>query len=255
MPSRSTSSSKQTPPVGGGAIPRVVIDLAPLVALGVLFVTSDARFSFIDDEATLLNDAAQPLRAILAAFRSGAGAYGHPPLYDLFLHVWLTLTGGAPALLRLPSIAFFLLGVWLVSRAASRLGGEASGTSTIWLAALWPYGFHYARLESGYPFSFLLIAALTWAYLRYADAPSSSTGALVCLIAVALIWTNYFAWILLALLAVEEWIRNRRSEQPAFQLAAIAAAFIAASIPLARPLLDVARGAMSSHLFLGERRC
>ena len=140
MPPRSDSSSKQTPPVGGGAIPRVVIDLAPLVALGVLFISSDARFTFIDDEATTLNDAAQPLQTILAVFRSSAGAHRHLPLYDLLLHVWLALTGGAPALLRVPPMLFFLVGVWVLSRAALRIGGAQSATSMIWLAcplALW----------------------------------------------------------------------------------------------------------------------
>ena len=132
MPSRSDSSSKQTPPIGGGAIPRVVIDLAPLVALAVLFISSDARFTFIDDEATTLNDAAQ--QTILAVFRSSAGAHRHLPLYDLLLHVWLALTGGAPVLLRVPSVLFFLVGVWVLSRAAPRIGGAQSATSMIWLA-------------------------------------------------------------------------------------------------------------------------
>src|SRR5580658_8820838 len=99
MPPRPDPSSKQTPPVGGGAIPRAVIDVAPLLALGVFFISTDARFPFIGDEATTLNDAAQPLQTILAIFRSGAGTHQHLPLYDLLLHVWLALTGGAPALL------------------------------------------------------------------------------------------------------------------------------------------------------------
>jgi hypothetical protein len=248
MPPRSDSASKQPPPATAGAIPRVVIDLAPLVALGVLFISSDARFTFIADEATLLNSAAQPLRAILAASRSSAAAPGHPPLYDLLLHIWLAVTSGAPTLLRVPSIAFFLLGVWLLSRAASRIGGEPSGTSMIWLAALWPYGFHYARLETGYPFSFLLIAALSWAYLRYAAAPNAPAGAVVCLLAVALLWTNSFGWIPILLLGVEEGIRSRGREQAAAQRLAIAVAFlVAASVPLRRTLLDAARGAIPSH--------
>src|ERR1700728_2845074 len=100
MPSRSGSLSKQTTPATAGAIPRIVIDLAPLAALAVLFFSSDSRFTFIADEATQLNSAVQPLPAILAA-------HGHPPLYDLFLHIWLAVTGGAPTLLRVPSIAFF----------------------------------------------------------------------------------------------------------------------------------------------------
>jgi hypothetical protein len=251
MPPRSASSSKQTPPVGGGAIPRVVIDLAPLLALGVLFISSDARLSFIDDEATTLNDAAQPLHTILAIFRSSAGAHRHLPLYDLLLHLWLALTGGAPALLRVPPMLLFLAGVWVLSRAALRIGGAQSATSMIWLACLWPFGFHYGRLENGYSFLFLLIAALIWAYLRYAAAPGGAAWALVCLLAVALIWTSYFGWILLALLGVEEcmeWNRNGRSEHAAASRLAIAAAVLAVvSIPLWHSLLDSIRNVIVSH--------
>ncbi len=245
MPARSESSrTKNRPVAGGAAIPRVVIDLAPLVALGVLFISSDARFTFIDDEANLLNDAAQSFRTILAS----AAGHGHPPLYDLLLHVWLALTSGSPALLRLPAIVFFLAGVWLLSRAASRIGDEPSGTSMIWLAALWPYGFHYARLESGYPFSFLLIAALTWAYLRYTTTPDGPAGALVCLMAVLLIWTNNFGWLLIAFLGVEEWIRSRGSKQGVSRRLGIAAALLAvASIPLWHTLRDATQGAIASH--------
>src|ERR1700689_3049183 len=103
------SSSKGNTPVAGGAVPRVLLDAAPLLALGVLLFSSDARFTFLDDEATILSNAAQPLRAVIAAaFRSSPGAPPHPLLYDLLLHVWLSLTGGAPTLLRVPSFVFFL---------------------------------------------------------------------------------------------------------------------------------------------------
>ena len=52
MPPRSDPLSKQTTPSTAGAIPRIVIDLAPLAALTVLFFSSDSRFTFIADEAT-----------------------------------------------------------------------------------------------------------------------------------------------------------------------------------------------------------
>ena len=244
------SSSKGNTPVAGGAVPRVLLDAAPLLALGVLLFSSDARFTFLDDEATILSNAAQPLRAVIAAaFRSSPGAPPHPLLYDLLLHVWLSLTGGAPTLLRVPSFVFFLAGVWLLSRAALRIGGQLSGTSMIWLTALWPYGFHYARLATGYSFAFFLIAALTWAYLSHAAEPSLSAWALVCLLAILLIWTSYFGWILLAVLGVEEMIRNRgRESATAARLALTAALLAVTSVPLWRSFASATRDALGTHL-------
>lgn len=239
------SPRSETDPGARHGVPRAVIDAAPLVALGVLFFTSDPRFAFLDDEATILNAAAQPLRAILAAI--------HPPLYGLLLHIWLGLTGGAPTLLRAPSILFFLIGIWTLSRAARWMGGEECGTSMIWLSVLWPFGFHYARLANGYSASFLLIAAVTWAYLRYAAAPNYSTGASVLALAVLLIWTSYFGWLVVALLALEEWIRIRASQQDRSRVAitrlSVAAALLAVvSIPLWRAAAQTARIIIGSHL-------
>ncbi len=230
-------------------MPRVFTDLAPLVALGVLFLSSDARFSFIDDEAAVLNRAAQPLGAVLEAFRSGAGPHPHPPLYDLLLHIWLALTSGSPQLLRVPAMIFFLAGVWLLSRAAQRMGGDLSGTSTIWLVALGPFGFHYARLMSGYSFSFLLIAAVTWAYLHQVADPGPQAWALLCALAVLLVWSDYFGWILLAWLALEELLRNRDDRGAAAKrLSIAAAALLVASIPLWRASIADARAALAAHL-------
>ena len=120
-------------------------NLFPLVLLGAGMLYSDRRFTFIDDETLILNGAIQPVRAIFAAFRSGAGMGEHPPLNDLLLHFWLRLTGGAFLWLRVPAMIFFLAGLWMLSRAARRLGGENSATALVWLGALWPYGFHYGR--------------------------------------------------------------------------------------------------------------
>ena len=232
--------------LSGAEIPRVVLDVAPLVALGVLFLSSDARFSFLDEEATALSDAVRPVGALFAAFRLDAQ---RPPLYPLLLHLWLMATGGAPALLHVLPMVFFLLGVWALSRAALRMAGDQSGTSMIWLAALWPFGFHTARLANGYSFGFLLIAALTWAYLRDAASPSRQGGALVCALIVLLVWTTYFAWVLLALLAFEECFRNRNDLGQALKRVAIAAAVLAAaSFPVWRVLPRAASNATGSHL-------
>ena len=252
------SSSKGNTPVAGGAIPRALLDAAPLVALGVLLFTSDARFTFLDDEATILSSAAQPLRAVIAgAFRSSPGAPPHPPLYDLLLHVWLTLTGGAPTLLRVPSFLFFLAGVWLLSRAALRIGGQLSGTSMIWLTALWPYGFHYARLATGYSFAFCLIAALTWAYLRHAAEPSlPAHGRLSASRQFCLMWTSYFGWIS----PRGAWGRGddsgivAASLQPLPGFALTAALLAVISHPRSGAVSRARSGTHSARTYLGERR-
>src|SRR5579862_2716159 len=138
-------------------------DAYPLLVLGSALVYTNPWFTIIDNEAQDLSRESQPVSVILNMMRSGQ--QWHLPLYDLLLHVWLRVTGGAFDWLRVPSIFFFLAGFWFLSRAVHRIGGPASATALVWIGVLWPYGFLFGRLAAWYSFVFLVISATTWAYL------------------------------------------------------------------------------------------
>jgi hypothetical protein len=99
-----------------------------LTALALILYATNARFTFIDDEVTILSAAAAPISQTLQAFRSGTGLHEHPPLYDLLLHLWLYLTHGSFPALRIPSIAFYILGLWLLARAAKKSPAAQAAT-------------------------------------------------------------------------------------------------------------------------------
>ena len=237
-----------------------------LVAASLLYTSR--MFTFIDDEINILGPAAQPTRAFLASLGDLLRRHEHPPLYDLLIHGWLHLTGGAMAWLRVPSVVFFVAGLFCLSRAAQLLAGPQSATALLWLGLLWPYGFHFGRLAAWYSFVFLLISALTWAYLRHAallSADSAASGAArvravvvypglrraarrktgagctcsppiywigVCLLGLALVYANYLGWALLFLLAVDDWLRHRAQPGTVKRLLLTAAIFIVAYVPL-----------------------
>jgi hypothetical protein len=209
----------------------------PLLILGVGLVASNNYFTVLDDEAWTLDAATLPIRKTLASFISGTGQHVNPPLYDIVLHFWLRWTGGNFEYLRIPAILFFLAGLFMLGRAAGRLGGPSSATAVIWLGILWPFGFHYARLAAGYSFSFFLVAGLTLAYLRYIEEQSPGRWAVFFLFGAALLWTNYFGWALLACLAVDQFLRHRAGERaiPSGLIAGTAALFILSLAPLYRP--------------------
>ncbi len=210
---------------------------------------SDRLFAILDDEALVLSAAAQPLRSSLHLFFAGWGALERPPLYDIWLHLWLRITGGAFVLLRAPSMVFFLAGLWILSRAAKRIGGPASGAALLWAAVFWPYGFHYGRLASWYSFTFLLICGVTWAYLRLCAAPTTNAWAIFLALAVALIYTNYAGWALLALLAVDNLLRHRGELRMPYlgRLLGTAALLTAAYAPLWRVVLPRLGDAVDPH--------
>jgi len=208
----------------------------PLLLLGIGLVGSNSSFTIVDDEASILGSAARPVRTMLALIWSGNGRIDHPPLYEILLHFWLRLTGGTFESLRVPSIIFYLAGLFLVARAAGRLGGPESARAVAWLGMLWPFGFQYGRLASWYAFSFFLVAGLTLAYLRYLEDQSFRRWAWFSLLAVALLWTNYFGWAILGCLAIDQLLRFRTAERTASPaiLVRTAALLCVAFLPLFR---------------------
>ncbi len=193
-------------------------------------VYSNPRFTIIDDEAQSLSRAAQPVSAIVKL--AGSGLQWHPPIYDLLLHAWLLVTGGVFEWLRVPFILCFLCGLWLLSRAARRIGGPASGTALIWLGAMWPNGFHYGRLAAWYAPACLVVSAQTFAYLRFCDQPSSKAWRAVWLLGLVLVYTNYLGWVVLVMLGVDDWIRHRSQPGTGRRLAVSAALLLIAYAPL-----------------------
>lgn len=214
----------------------MVQQIVPLLIFGIVLLGSGRGFTMIDDEALTLRAAVQPVRATLLLFLSGTGQHEHPPLYDILLHFWLRETAGAFELLRVPSIFFYLAGIFLLGRVARRMGGPESAFAVIWIGVLWPFGFHYGPLAVWYSFSFFLVAGLTLAYARYLQDPNPGRWALLLLIGIFLIWTNYFGWAILGCLAVDlllRYFRGERSAKPALLIPS-AAILVVAFIPLFR---------------------
>ena len=211
-----------------------------LLLLGFALLYTNRMFTFIDDETNILGPAAQPTSAFLSSLGALIRGHEHPPLYDLLIHVWLRLTGGAMDWLRVPSVVFFVAGLFCLSRAAGLLAGPEAATALLWLGLLWPYGFHFGRLAGWYSFVFLLISALTWACLHHSklllsqQSPAACRAAWirVCVLGLALVYANYLGWALLFLLAVDDWLRHREQPGTAKRLLISAAVFIVAYTPI-----------------------
>jgi len=220
-----------------------------LAALGAALYLSNSYFTFIDDEVLIISAAAAPVRETLHAFWIGAGQHQHPPLYDLLLHFWLALTRGAMPALRLPAIVCYLCGLWLIVRAADKLGGAPAGRAVLFLGIFWPYGFHYGRIAAWYSFCFLIVAGLTLAYLKFVEQPSKARWVALMALACALIYTNYFGWAMLGCLAFDFVARNRDRILPSARVAA-ASGFVLAVIylPLWRAFVnELRRGPQFIH--------
>ena len=138
----------------------------PLLLLGMGLIASNRYVTFVDEEVRSLDAAAQPVSALFTSYLAGPGRANIPPLYGTVLHFWLRWTNWNFEYLRIPAIAFFLIGLFLLARAAHRFGGPVVSSAAVWVGMLWPFGFHYGRLAASYSFVFFLIAGLTLCYLK-----------------------------------------------------------------------------------------
>lgn len=225
MPSRQRQPSELTQQV------------IPLLLLAIGLVTTNNSTTVIAQEATTLDAAARPLRPMLSAFFSGAANLGHPPLYEALLHFWLQGTQGSFDFLRIPSILFFIAGLFLLSRATRFFTGPKGGFAVIWIGVLWPFSFHFARLATSYSFSFFLVAGLTLSYFKFLEEQTFGRWAALAVFGAALVWTSYFGWAILVCLALDQMIRWKTKEPStsAKIFFGTAAAWTAIFIPLISP--------------------
>jgi hypothetical protein len=219
------------------------------VALGIALLATNRWFTEVDDECAIVDQAARPVRITVERFLSGVGMHEHPPLYDLQLHSWLRLTAGNIHLLRVPAILFYVIGAWLLALIAKRLGGPSSQFWTLALVTLSPFGFHFGRLATWYSCGFLLVCLLTLAYLRFLDQPDAKNWLLFVVVSLALVYTNYFGWAFLALLAIDYSLRNRRDfRHAAVWLSATAVILLAAYLPIFRAFEHEVQVGSKPHL-------
>jgi len=197
-----TKPSKPSTPARSGEASYFAL-LVPLILLGVALFVSDRYFTYIDDECYIIDMAARPAFHTVRLYLQGAGPLGHPPLFDLILHVWLRVTHGWVPLLRLPSEVPYILGLWVLAQLAHKLGNARAALWLVWLGVLWPYGFHYGRLGGWYSFAFLVLALVTKSYVDWLSDPSRGRALWFTVASLALAYTNYFGWALLACFALD----------------------------------------------------
>ena len=180
-----------------------------LLLLGAAMMLTNRWISFMDDEIAILQDATAPIHVTVMAFVDGNGLHRHPPLYDLILAAWMRLTAGRVALLRLPAIVSYLLGLWFVILSAGLVGRPQARRIALVLGMIFPYGFHFGRIAGWYSFSFFTLALVTYSYLRILEEPGWGRWALLVVASILAVHANYFLLALLGLLALDYCLAHR----------------------------------------------
>ena len=220
-----------------------------LAIFGAVLMATNPWFTAVDDEVVITDVAAKPALKTIQVFLGGTGQHEHPPLSDLVLHAWLWLTDGNLRWLRLPSVIFYLLGAWFLVQAARRIGGDRAGYCTLAIILLWPYGFHFGRIAGWYAFTFMLISILTFFYMRYVEDPKLNRWLPIALCALALVYTNYFAWAVLGCIGLDLISRFWRDTRKWIVFISTAALLLVANLPILSAFLrEIRHGAHPAPL-------
>lgn len=230
----------------------------PLVLLGILLASTNGHFNILDDEVLILNAAEAPFAETFHAFASGVGQHEHPPLSDFLLHAWWRIVPGSPFWLRLPFIVCYVAAFAILISLARRLAGPRAAVVLAWLALCSPFGFHFGRLLGWYSVALLLIAALSYCYARWLEEGAPGWAAATLLMAAALLYTNYFAWALVGLLALDAvFFRRTRRLRAVLEAAGALLLLVLAFAPLwpalyylhQHPLAKVEGSKMAAYIF------
>jgi Dolichyl-phosphate-mannose-protein mannosyltransferase len=230
----------------------------PLLLLAILLAATNEHFDILDDEVLILNTAAAPFAETLHTFASGVGQHEHPPLSDLLLHAWWRMVPGSPFWLRLPFIVCYVGAFWILVLLVQRLAGPRAAVALAWLTLCSPYGFHFGRQLGWYNVTLLLVAGLTYCYARWLEGRAPAWAAATLLLAVALLYTNYFGWVLIGLLLLDSALFQRTGRWRAWLEALGALLLLAVAFgPLwpafyhlhQRPLVKVEGSKLAAYIF------
>ncbi|MDX6551878.1 MAG: mannosyltransferase, partial [Gaiellales bacterium] len=151
------------------------------------------------DEALSVDIARLPLGDIPAALRHD----GHPPLYYVLLHGWMSIVGEGDTAVRSLSGVFAVVALPLAWFAGRRVGGLVTAWAFVALLALSPFAIRYGTETRMYSLVMVLVLV---GYLLVANSLEHSSVPRLASIAVvtgALLLTHYWAlWLIAASVAV-----------------------------------------------------
>ena len=180
------------------------VPVALLLALyATLMVATNHRLTILDDEGTIITVANTSIVKTLQTFLHGTGQHEHPPLSDLILHGWLVLTHHSFAWLRIFANLFYITGLLVLAKCGEVVGNRTTAWTILLFGTAWPFGYFYARITGWYCFCFLLVSLLLYCYFSLLQQTSWPRWAAFALVAVLLIWSNYYGIAILLLLLAD----------------------------------------------------
>jgi hypothetical protein len=189
-----------------------------LVAAALLLVNLGSRPLWGDEIINVIIDR-QDLNSVLANLLVTppgpttrlVGLDLHPPLFHLIQHVWLKLAGSSELAVRLPSVVYGLIALFLLYCIGRLIDGRATALWALLLVAISPFWLLYARMGRYYALTAMLALASTLLYLELLKRATRVKWAAYFLVNTAMLYTDYLvATLLICQVVYLIWARPTR---------------------------------------------
>lgn len=161
------------------------------------------------DEALSVNIARLPLGELPGALKVD----GAPPLYYVLLHGWTAVFGTSNVAVRSLSGVFAIATLPVAWYAGRRIGGPRVAWAAALVLAANPYAIRYATETRMYALEIFLVFAGILAFRRAFEAPTTGRLAVLALVVSALLWNQYWAFYLVAVVfALLFWVAWRSAD-------------------------------------------
>jgi mannosyltransferase len=199
----SEATARATSPPDGAASPDQGNTARWIVAAAVLVIAAGIVMRFVTlselwlDEALTVNISRLPLGDIPDWLRHD----GAPPLYYFMLHVWTDVFGTSNLAVRslsgVVSVATFVP-MWFAGR---RIAGRTGGWIAVLVLASSPFAITFGTETRMYSLVMLLVTVGYLAVRRLLERPSLGRQAVVALVTALLLYTHYWSFYLIAVVA------------------------------------------------------
>lgn len=168
------------------------------------------------DEATTALVAKMSLGDIFTKFLPGDF---HPPFYYLFMKYWVSIFGNSEVSLRIPSLIFAILTVYLVYKLAGRVAALLLATA--------PLLFYYAQEARMYTMTMFFVTLAIFSFVKMRKDRGMRWGIVFALSLVLIAATDYVALLILPVF----WYLGRKFWYKIFMSHIILIGFLVAWLP------------------------
>jgi uncharacterized membrane protein len=118
----------------------------------------------------------------------------HPPLYSLILHYWMKLGPNTAYYLRLLSVIFGVLAIFLIYKVGEDLLDKNTGLISAFFLSLSVFHIHFSQEVRSYALVVVLILLSFFLFIRLIKNPKPNYLILYIVVSSLLVYTHFLGW-------------------------------------------------------------